>query len=127
MYIDDADDEKAGTLQTDAVIDYTRANHTIGAETGGASKLNASIAEVYINYAEYIDITIEANRRKFIGANGKPVSLGDDGSIPTGTSPIVYFSVKQGDAATVFATNKGTGGNYTITGALTIATTDPSN
>jgi hypothetical protein len=65
--------------------------------------------------AEFLDISVEANRRKFINAAGDPVDLGSDGSTPTSTAPIVY---QNGDF-TNFETNQGTGGNFTVTGALT--------
>jgi hypothetical protein len=54
---------------------------------------------------------------------GKPVDLGADGSTPTGLAPAIFFS---GDE-TEFATNKGTGGAFTLTGTLTNATTSPSD
>jgi hypothetical protein len=52
--------------------------------------------------------------RKFIDAEGKPVDLGVDGSTPTGTAPAMFFS---GDAIG-FASNKGTGGVFILTGTL---------
>ena len=70
--------------------------------------------------------SVVANRRKYITATVKPVDLGSDGSNP-GSQPIVYLSVRSNDAATVFATNKGTGGNFSITGALALAATSPSD
>lgn len=65
----------------------------------------------------------EATRRLFIDASGKPVYLGASGELPTGTPPAVFFS---GDASS-FATNKGTGGPFTLTGSLTNASTSPSD
>jgi hypothetical protein len=65
----------------------------------------------------------QATRRKFRDASGKPVDLGATGSTPTGTAPAIFFS---GNAST-FATNKGTGGAFTLTGALTNAPTSPSD
>lgn len=61
-----------------------------------------------------------ATRRKFVDAGGKPVSLGSDGSLPTGTVPAVFLSASSGNAAS-FATNRGTGGAFTTTGTLTLA------
>lgn len=81
------------------------------------------MADVYFAPGQFLDLTVEANRRKFIDANGKPVDLGADGSTPTGTAPAVFFS---GDASG-FATNKGTGGAFTLTGSLTNASTSPSD
>lgn len=65
----------------------------------------------------------EATLRKFITAGGKPVDLGATGSTPTGTAPAVFFS---GDAS-AFLVNKGTGGAFTPTGAVTNASTSPSD
>ena len=127
LYIDGANVEAGGSTETDDTIDYTRADHSVGALVGGTQKTHADVAELYINYAEFLDISVAANLEKLRSAAGKPVDLGADGSTPTGTQPIVYFSVRPGDAATVFATNKGSGGNFTITGALAIAATSPSD
>jgi hypothetical protein len=61
--------------------------------------------------------------RKFISADGKPVYLGANGQLPTGSPPAVFLS---GDS-TSFATNQGTGGAFTLTGTLTDASTSPNN
>jgi len=127
LYIDGASDEAAGSTETNDTIDYTRTDHFIGSADGFSSLYNGDLAELYINYAAYIDITQAANLQKLRSASGKPVDLGVDGSLPTGTAPIIYQSVRSGDAATVFAINKGSGGNFTITGALAIAATSPSD
>ena len=74
----------------------------------------------------YVDLSVEANRRKFISGGGKPVGLGADGSGPTGAQPLIFFS---GDA-TQWGTNKGRGGTFTQTGKLknaTILQSDPSS
>jgi hypothetical protein len=86
-------------------------------------KTNACLAEVYINLAEYVDLSVEANRRKFISSAGKPVNLGASGSVPTGTAPIMYFK----GPASAFPTNLGTGGNFTVTGTLTDGSTNPTD
>lgn len=75
----------------------------------------------------YIDFSVEANRRKFMTAGGKPVDVGTDGSTPTGSAPIIYLSVRPGDAAADFCTNRGTGGNFTQNGTLALASTSPSD
>lgn len=58
---------------------------------------------------------------------GKPVDLGADGSIPTGTAPTIFLRRAPLAAASTFATNLGTGGDFTITGALTNAPSSPSD
>jgi hypothetical protein len=121
LYINGTDDEAAGSTETNATIERTVANHSVGDDVGGSGLLNADIADLWISW-EYVDITQAANRAKFISASGKPVDLGADGSVPTGTAPIMYFRHVTGAAATDFATNLGGGGNFSITGALVEAT-----
>jgi len=125
LYLDDvilATTETTGP--TTGNIDFTpvAADWALGAEVDGGSKLFADLAEVYMA-AGYLDISLEANRRKFIDAAGKPVDLGSDGRLPTGTSPLVFFS---GPTAT-WHTNKGSGGGFTEFGSLTTAASSPSD
>ena len=54
--------------------------------------------------------------------NGRPVSLGSDGSKPTGTAPPIYL---KGPAST-WGVNSGTGGNFTVVGSFSDAATKPS-
>ena len=92
-------------------------------DDGGDHFVTGDFADIWIAPGQFIDFSVEANRRKFIDANGKPVDLGGDGSTPTGTAPAIFFS---GDATT-FATNGGTGGAFTLVGSLTDASTSPSD
>ena len=110
----------------DATIDQDGAEAVIGVQADFATaKLNASIAELWIDNT-YVDLSVEANRLKFRSAAGKPVELGATGELAGNGQPLVYCRVRPGDAATVFATNLGSGGTpFAITGALTIAPTSP--
>lgn len=128
LFINNADDEAGGSTESGAAdIDYTLAQHTIGAsDGGGASILNADLADFYFNMAETLDISTAANRARFI-SGGKPVDLGADGALPTGTAPIIFLRRVPGASADSFLTNKGTGGGFTVTGALTASTTTPSD
>ena len=66
-----------------------------------------------------MDLSVTANRRKFINASGAPRYLGASGELPLGAAPDIYCKVPTGAAdATGFATNRGTAGNFTITGTL---------
>lgn len=126
LYVDDADvNNEQGNV--DGLLDWTNSDWGIGGQTAGPgnSKMNAYFAEYYLA-AEYIDLSVAANRAKFI-SGGKPVYLGSDGSKPTGTQPLIYLSVRPDDAGTVFAVNKGSGGDFNITGGLSIAPTSPSD
>lgn len=119
LYIDDID-RTVDTISNNDDITYSDASDfQIGSFATGAGSFifENDISELYINTDEYLDLSVEANRRKFISASGKPVNLGHNGWIPTGTAPIVYLN----NPFDSFGTNKGSGGNFTETGTLTDA------
>jgi len=122
LYINRSLDKTGVTPTLDALIDWASVDDDgiIGASPAAAFKLNASLSELYV-HNEFIDPTVEANLRKFISADGKPVSLGSNGSSPTGTQPLVY--APDGDPSN----NLGTAGDYTITGSLAPAPDSPSD
>lgn len=123
MYLNDVSDIDITVGPIDGTIDYTRGNHAIGASLVPGDRLNGCLAEFYMNLSTFTDFSVEANRRKFRTAGGKPNSLGANGAGPTGAQPIVYFK----GPASAFPTNRGTGGNYTVTGTLTDGSTNPSD
>lgn len=114
--------EVSGATGTDDTIGYLRADWSVGAKVNATQKTNACISELFFT-DEYLDLSVEANRRKFIDASGKPVDLGSDGSTPTGTQPRVYFP----NAFGTFEQNAGSGGDFTVTGALTACASSPSD
>eukprot|EP00873_Tetraselmis_striata_P034694 jgi/Tetstr1/454958/TSEL_041819.t1 len=115
MYVNDVSQALTTTLVNNNIT-WIEADYTVGARPGGGVKLNGCMAELYAT-REYIDLSVEANRRKFISASGAPVSLGADGSLPTGNQPDIYLS---GAAANWDAgKNFGSAPDFTVTGALT--------
>ena len=102
--------------------DYDEADIGIGGEPDGSTLFDGDLADLYFTN-EYLDISVEANRREFIDASGKPVDLGVTGTNPTGSQPLLFFS---GDTSS-WHTNKGSGGGMTEVGALTDAATSPSD
>lgn len=124
IYINDANATFVVPRNDPGSIDFTINEATVGASPPPdyLNKLNGDLAEVWFN-TSYLDLTVAANRRKFIKANGKPANLGSDGSLPTGSQPLLYF---RGPASS-FSTNRGTGGAFSLTGALTDAATSPSD
>ena len=127
LYITNASDKTVSVDSANgANVNLGATNWGVGARTGGTLKLNGCLAELYFAPGQYLDFSTSANRAKFI-SGGKPVSLGGDGSLPTGTAPIAYFRLLNGEAALRFATNLGTGGNMTITGTLDVASSSPSD
>lgn len=115
LYITDVSDMSVDVFANNT-IDYTVSEWAIGVYNDLSSyKWNGCLSELYFNTVDYLDFSVVANRRKFIDASGAPVSLGADGSTPTGTVPIIYLN----NTYNFFDINRGSGGNFTITGALT--------
>lgn len=112
LYINNVNNSMQSFSWTNDTIDYTAGDFHIGAAVT-TTKFTGCLGEVYLNYEEYLDLQVEANRRLFISNGGYPVSLGATGSTPTSNPPLVYLP--DGDPAN----NKGTGGNLVVTGSLT--------
>ena len=120
IWVDDTEAEDAGyggRNVTDPTVgidwsDVTGAS--VGADGAGGNSLKGAIQEVYITN-EYVDISVEANRRKFITAAGKPAVLDSDGSLPTGTQPLIYLR----NEFSTFQNNLGSLGNFTENGTFT--------
>jgi hypothetical protein len=125
LYVNDV--SQAVVTPTNDLIDYTLADWAVGAQASGGTKVNGCIAEVYFQMGQYLDITLVSNRRKFYSPSGKPVFLGTDGSLPTGTAAISYHHLSDGESVAALQVNRGSGGNYAITGALTTGSTTPSD
>lgn len=121
VYIDDVDFSR--TLgDNDGAVNYTPADVTVGAivqDAGVISLWNGEIADLYFT-DEFLDLSVEANRRKFINSSGFPVSLGDGTDI-TGTAPKILLRGPVSD----FATNVGTGGDFTENGTPADTTENP--
>lgn len=75
----------------------------------------ASVSELWYDINDIGDLTVAANRRKFITASGAPAALGANGQGPNGTPPLIY----QKNPAGTYGVNSGTGGNLTVSGTLT--------
>lgn len=127
LYINDIQSEAVKTINNHAAT-VTRIERYVGRTGNGTfagTRFEGDMAQLYYNDAEYLDMTVTGNRRKFITAGGEPVDLGADGSIPTGNDPIMFLHLADGGAVSSFNTNKGYGGGMTLTGTLTESLTSP--
>jgi hypothetical protein len=90
---------------------------------------DGDVADFYLNLTDSLDLTNAANLQKFRSAIGKPVYLGADGSLPTGSAPICFLSKTAADTPLSWATNKGTGGGRAplAAGVLANSTSSPSD
>lgn len=123
VYVDGIDRTSIVSQNTTPQIDWTNTEHSIGSRYDGSSKIPADIAEFWWTNTEEIDFSVQANREKFRSATGKPVNLGSDGSTPTGTAPLIYLHTTEPN----WHVNAGSGGGFTENGALTTASTSPSD
>lgn len=121
LYINDANAKSGAGTCTNDTINYASISGpwAFGAEQNdNANKVNGCMAEIWFN-TSFIDISTEANRRKFISATKRPVNLGINGSLPTGSQPLMYSPIAD------LSANKGSSGNFTTTGALTACSSSP--
>lgn len=78
--------------------------------------------------ADFFDLSNLTNRRKLINESGCSMNLGPDGGRPFfNVAPAVFFTIPIGGAnPNAFATNFGSGGNFTLSGGnLTFSSTAP--
>lgn len=111
IWVNGVDETPTPATYTDDSLEWSRPDSFVGFDLDWNNIVGGK-QEVYATN-EYLS-SAEANRRKFITANGKPVPLGSDGSEPTGTQPLYYLNNAFGS----FETNKGSLGNFTVTGTL---------
>ena len=114
------DDVAAGTWETytDAAIDFTSGDLGIGAyPVGGFNPFGGDMADVWLRLGgSVIDFSVEANRRMFITAEGKPAN-------PTGWPS--GGQVQCHGPVDSWHTNKGSGGGFTVTAGALGAGTGP--
>jgi hypothetical protein len=122
LYVNDVLIDNTLNRVLDEVIPYTTATDwKIGGLIGSVTDAWGPLAEIYFAPGQYLDLTVAANRRKFnalIADRVLPVSLGTDGSTPTGTAPRVYLHLDPGEAGQNFSLNRGTGGNFAWNGGI---------
>jgi len=126
IYYGDTDvTDSQATSTTSEENTFTTINLMSTATAG--SKWNGDIADFWFTLDNRFDWSVTANRRLFIDDAGKPVYLGENGELPYGSSPTAFMHIDDGETPANFAVNAGTGGTFTIVGALTTASTSPSD
>ena len=110
---------------TNGTLDFTPAassgadmTYRIGAQYNAQSKLGGRLAHFFFDYT-YRDLSVTANRRLFIDADGKPA----DSDTLAALNPIMYLPMKDADTA---GSNSGTGGNFAAVGTLATAERGPN-
>ena len=118
VYVDDID--YSSTISwysySNADINFTNNNPVIGSTYASADYSKGRLAHLFLDHT-YRDLSITANRRLFIDADGKPASGQAD------LSPVLYLPLKDADTA---GSNSGTGGDFTVNGVLATAERGPN-
>jgi hypothetical protein len=86
----------------------------INATELGIGRTDASYGDFTLLLGTNYDWSTEGNRRKYFNADGTEAWKGKDGSLPSGTAPIIFLTGSP--EPTDFTTNKGTGGGFTLNG-----------
>ena len=124
----------AGARSFTMVINGTTGTQTV-TDTGSAFAMDAGAAgigysgnlsegcwsEFYFAPGQYLDFSVQSNRNKFVTAGGTPVYLGTNGTLPTGTQPLIYLK----NPYSSYNTNSGTGGNAVVNGTLSACASAP--
>jgi hypothetical protein len=126
LYIDGSSDSYSTSYLTSDTTGWTR-SPIIAARTGPTGVLRADLFDFYIHIEAYLDISNSTNREKFRDDSGKPVYLGANGELPTGSTPIAFHHVDENGSASDFVTNLGTGGGMTLNGTLSLSGTSPTD
>ncbi|HEX5058681.1 MAG TPA: hypothetical protein VFV99_04935 [Kofleriaceae bacterium] len=121
LYVNDIPDRAANPLIVNGSICYAALRWGIGGYTGNG--LDADVADFYSALGTYIDLSVEANRRKFIDNTGRPVDLGPACNGPTGATSTGCFT---GDPAT-WNMNKGVAAGFTLEGDGLAPAASPSD
>jgi hypothetical protein len=127
MYINDVED-CTPSITSGQTLGYTLpTSWGVCGHVGGNSKMDGGIAELWFSSVDYFDLDVTGNRRKYVTSDVKPVVLASDGSKPTGSSPIVYCHLDNGETVSNFALNRGSAADFSITGTLATTSTSPSD
>lgn len=126
IYIGDTTGAPTFPTYTNDTIDFQGTNWAIGAFVAGASKYSGQMASLWLKLGTFVDFSNVTNRRLFVSAVGRPVDLGATGTNPGLGTPEVFLNIAPFATPSGFATNAGSGGNFSATtGALTAASSNP--
>ncbi len=115
-------DGSAETLSTNTIasgsVDFTQTTNRIGAGTSGLNDFQGDLADFWFDNS-YNDVPGD-----YI-SGGSPVSLGSDGSTPTGSAPIFFLS-RNGSGDSWLTDSSGNTNTFTLTGGPLTSPTPPS-
>jgi len=116
LLVDGISDEVTIVAPIDGTIPWTNCTELLfGAFFGGAPTRLTGMVESFWFATEYIDVSVEANRRLFYGTDGTQVGLGHQGRRPLdGRQPEIFLGHGPGN----FGRNEGSGGDFDLVGSF---------
>ena len=116
LLVDGVSDETTVVAPVNDTIAWADCTEWVfGAFFGGAATLLTAVVDSLWFATEYIDVSTAANERLFYGDDGTKVGLGHQGRVPLdGQRPEVLLCHGPGN----FGRNEGSGGDFSLTGAL---------
>lgn len=121
VIVNDADVENTAATDYGFTTTCPAGSNFFFGQDGFGTKITGDIADFRLWFGQYLDFSLEGNRRYFIRANGKPADPSYANAL-LGT-PIISFI---GNAST-FPVNGGSGGSFSVTGSLSTAGTSPTD
>lgn len=112
IYFDDVDKTPATPTISDVIMDLTHTNWGCMATNAGGSKFPADVEFLWLDTA-YVDISVQANRDKWLAAN-----IGASGQGPTASTPLIYMTGNAAAWNDAGGINLGSGGAFIMTGAV---------
>jgi len=119
IYINGVRDVDSVLTLTNDTIDFGGILGVAAEGSTGGQTIGANISDVWMDDT-YIDLS--ANNPFYDTDTGKPKFLGENGELPTGSSPLIYLPLRA-DAA---GNNKGTGGDFTVNSGPYVGARGPS-
>lgn len=109
------------TAYVNADIDWTRGSWAIGRYVSISSGYyDGGLAQLYLDDT-YLNLSTNLSALY----DGGLVDFGAAGANVTGSSPILLLNIEESEAAADFATNKGTGGDFTLNNSPSVSPTNP--
>lgn len=110
VWVNDVEATMTGSFQTPNPIRWNDTNNFISVwkDFTSGNSIDGYVSAVWFDFDRFVDFDVEANRRKFIDSDGRPVSLGFDGSVPFGAPPTMYFD----NPVSLYNVNRGSGPNF---------------
>ena len=115
IYIDGVDKTTIAVGPINNNIDYVKDNWHVGNRVLIPTSFMEGVLGQFWFSSEYVDPATDINKFYING----PVDLGGDGSLPTGTQPIIFLN----NSPATWGNNLGSGGNFSAVGSVVDAGT----